>query len=64
MGLCEILWPSSRRLDLVTKMPCYARIGVACARLIDLEAGAVIAHRLEAGRWVTIGTYTNETAEL
>ncbi|MEO7733631.1 MAG: Uma2 family endonuclease [Kofleriaceae bacterium] len=62
--VCEVQCPSTRRLDLVTKMSCYVRLGVAYARLIDLEARAVIAHRLEAGRWVTLGMYTNETAEL
>jgi hypothetical protein len=28
--------------------------------LVDLEARAVTAHRLESGRWVTIGVYGDE----
>lgn len=31
------------------------------AWLVDLEARTVIVHRLEAGRWVTLGYYSDET---
>jgi len=46
---------------LVTKMPYYARVGVAYAWVIDLEARVLTAQRLEAGRWLTVGTYGDET---
>ena len=39
----------------------YAKIGVPYAWLVDLEARTVIVHRLEAGRWVTLGYYSDET---
>jgi Uma2 family endonuclease len=59
--VCEILSPNTRRHDLVTKMPYYARIGVAYAWLVDLEARVLTAQRLESGRWLTLGAYTDET---
>lgn len=42
-------------------MPCYARIGVAFAWLVDAETHLVFAHRLDAGKWRPIGTYSDET---
>jgi Uma2 family endonuclease len=59
--VCEILSPTTRHHDLVDKMPYYAKIGVPYAWLVDLEARTVIVHRLEAGRWVTLGYYSDET---
>ena len=59
--VCEILSPTTRRHDLVDKMPYYAKIGVPYAWLVDLEARTVIVHRLESGRWVTLGYYSDET---
>jgi Uma2 family endonuclease len=59
--VCEILSPTTRRHDLLIKMPYYAKIGVAYHWLVDLEGRAVTAQRLESGRWVTIGVYGDET---
>ncbi|HEX3763053.1 MAG TPA: Uma2 family endonuclease [Kofleriaceae bacterium] len=59
--VCEILSKSTRRHDLLVKMPYYARVGVAYAWIMDLEARVLTAQRLESGRWVTIGTYSDET---
>jgi Uma2 family endonuclease len=59
--VCEVLSPRTRRHDLVTKMPYYAKIGVPNAWLVDIEARVLTAHRLESGRWLTVGTYTDET---
>ena len=47
--------------DLLIKLPYYAKVGVAYHWLVDLEARAVTAQRLESGRWVTIGVYGDET---
>jgi len=58
--VCEILSPTTRRHDLLIKMPYYAKIGVAYAWLVDLEARAVTAQRLESGRWLTLATYGDE----
>jgi Uma2 family endonuclease len=59
--VCEILSKTTRRHDLLIKLPYYARIGVAYAWVVDLEARVVMAHRLESGAWRTIGTYSDET---
>jgi Uma2 family endonuclease len=59
--VCEILSKNTRRHDLLIKMPYYARVGVAYAWVVDLEARVLIAHRLESGAWRTIGTYSDET---
>ena len=59
--VCEILAPTTRRHDLLVKMPYYARVGVSCSWLVDLEARALTAHRLESGRWLTLGAYGDET---
>jgi Uma2 family endonuclease len=57
----EILSKNTRRHDLLVKMPYYARVGVAYAWIVDLEARVLTAQRLESGRWLTIGTYSDET---
>lgn len=59
--VCEILSKSTRRHDLLIKMPYYARVGVAYAWTVDVEARVLIAHRLESGAWRTIGTYSDDT---
>ena len=59
--ICEILSPTTRRHDHLVKMPFYARIGVAFAWLVDAESRLVFAHRLDAGEWRPIGTFSDET---
>ena len=59
--ICEILSPRTRRHDLLVKLPYFARVGVAYAWVVDLEARVLIAQRLESGAWRTIGTYSDET---
>lgn len=57
---CEILSPTTRRHNLLTKKPFYARIGVAHLWLVDLDARVVVASRLEQGRWVELGSYGDD----
>jgi Uma2 family endonuclease len=59
--VCEILSPTTKRHDLLIKLPYYAKIGVPYHWLVDLEARAVTAQRLESGRWLTLGVYGDET---
>jgi Uma2 family endonuclease len=59
--VCEILSPRTRRHDLLVKLPYYAKIGVSYHWLVDLEARALTAQRLETGRWLTLGVYGDET---
>jgi len=58
--ICEILSPSTRRHNLVVKKPYYARIGVPHLWLVDLEARALTALRLENTRWLDLGTFADE----
>ena len=59
--VCEILSKHTQRHDQLVKMPYYARVGVAYAWLVDLEARVLTAYRLESGAWRMIGTYSEET---
>jgi Uma2 family endonuclease len=59
--VCEILSKHTRRHDQLVKLPYYARIGVAYAWIVDLEARVLTAHRLESTAWRIIGTYSDET---
>lgn len=59
--VCEILSPTTRRHDLLVKLPYYANVGVSYHWLVDLDGRAVTVQRLESGRWVIIGVYGDET---
>ena len=59
--VCEILFTTTRRHDLVVKKPYYARIGLPYRWLVDSDAQALTAHRLENGHWVDLGTWADET---
>jgi Uma2 family endonuclease len=59
--VCEILSKNTRRHDQLVKLPYYAKIGVAYHWLVDIEARVLTAQQLEAGRWLTIGVYGDET---
>jgi len=59
--VCEILSKTTRRHDLLVKLPYYAKVGVAYAWVVDLDARLLTAHRLESGGWRTIGTFGDET---
>jgi Uma2 family endonuclease len=58
--VCEILSPTTRRHDLLVKLPYYAKVGVAYHWLVDLEGRTVTAQRLESGRWLTLGVYGDD----
>jgi Uma2 family endonuclease len=59
--VCEILSKTTRRHDHSVKMPYYAKVGVAYAWLVDLEARVLTAQRLDSSHWLTIGTYSGKT---
>jgi Uma2 family endonuclease len=52
--VCEVISPSSGRLDRMKKMPIYAREGVAYAWIIDPVHQTVEAYEVDANRWQTI----------
>lgn len=58
--VCEVLSDSTRRYDLRTKRPFYARMGVAWLWVVDPDAWLVMAYRNEGGRWVELGVWADE----
>ena len=55
--VCEVVSPSTGRLDRVRKMPVYAREGVGHLWLVDPPARTVEVYRLDAGRWIVASTH-------
>ena len=55
--VCEILSPSTSRLDRAQKLAIYAREGVSHAWLVDPYAGTLEVLRLENGRWTILATH-------
>ena len=53
---CEVLSPSTRRLDLHGKRPIYAREGVRHLWFIDPADHTMEAFELRQGQWVLIGS--------
>lgn len=58
--VCEILSPTTRRHDLLVKKPYYAKAGVPWHWLVDLDARALTAYQLDAGRWIELGAWGDE----
>lgn len=58
--VCEILSPSTERLDRVRKLPAYARHGVAYAWLINPSTRTLEVYRRENGSWVLAGTHADD----
>ena len=57
--LCEILSPSTAKLDRTKKLAIYAREGVSHAWLIDPLARTLEVLRLENGHWTIVATHTD-----
>ena len=55
--VCEILSPSTAVIDRSKKLAIYAREGVGHAWLVDPALQTLEVLRLEAGRWVLLGTH-------
>jgi Uma2 family endonuclease len=58
--ICEVLSPSTARIDRIKKMRIYAEYGVAHAWLIDPLAQTLEAFTLEGGRWVLSDAFEGE----
>ncbi len=58
--VCEVLSSSTRRYDLGTKRPFYAKVGVTWLWVVDPDALLVTASRLENGRWSELGVWSDE----
>ena len=59
---CEVLSPSTRRVDLQEKRPVYAREGVGHLWLIDPIDRTLEAFELRDGEWVLIGCAKDDEA--
>jgi Uma2 family endonuclease len=55
--VCEIVSPSTGRVDRSRKMPRYAADGVAHLWLVDPSARTLEIYRLEAGRWIVAAAH-------
>lgn len=55
--VCEILSPSTNRIDRTRKLPIYARAGIPHAWLIDPATQTLEVYRLEAGYWVVAAVH-------
>jgi Uma2 family endonuclease len=56
--ICEVLSPGTLRLDRVKKMALYGQHGVQHSWLIDPLAKTLEIFRLESGRWVLLGAFS------
>lgn len=59
--ICEILSPSTAAFDRGAKLDLYGSWSVSHAWLVDPDAFTLEAYRLEHGRWVRLGTWSEET---
>jgi Uma2 family endonuclease len=54
--VCEVLSPSTARIDRAEKMPLYAHHGVTDLWLIDPDLQMLEAYELQNGKWVLLVT--------
>jgi Uma2 family endonuclease len=59
--ICEVISPSSGRLDRLKKMPIYLREGVDYAWIVDPEQQTLEAYRHQGDLWNLVGTYGEES---
>lgn len=58
--VCEVMSPSTVRIDRIKKLTIYAREGVRHAWFIDPIAQTVEVLRLESGRWSILATHAGQ----
>lgn len=58
--VCEILSPSTTRLDRVRKLPIYAEHGVRHAWLVDPVVRTLEVYRLEGMRWSPVASHGDD----
>nr|AYM53978.1 hypothetical protein [Pyxidicoccus sp.] len=56
--VCEVLSPSTEKLDRARKMAVYAREGVKHLWLVDPRIQTLEVYRQENGRWLLLGTHS------
>lgn len=58
--ICEVLSPSTYRLDRIKKLRVYGREGVKHAWLVHPVERTLEVLRLESGRWSIVGTFADD----
>jgi len=58
--LCEVVSPSTGRLDRAKKLPVYAREAVRHLWLVDPLARTLESYRLEGGRWLLLRAFSGD----
>jgi Uma2 family endonuclease len=58
--LCEVLSPSTARVDRVQKLPLYAAAGVMHVWLVDPVLRTLEALENQQGRWLLLGAFKND----
>ena len=60
--VCEVISPSTGRIDRSGKMRIYAREGVSHLWLVEPRLETLEVYRLEGGRWIVVGTHAGDDA--
>lgn len=60
--LCEVLSPSTEAFDRSTKLPAYAREGVAHVWPVDPDVKTLEVFRLDGEHYVLVATHAGDTA--
>ena len=55
--VCEVVSPSTERLDRAKKLAVYARAGVAHLWLVNPQSRTLEAYRNDGGRWLLVATH-------
>jgi len=59
--VCEVVSPSTERIDRARKLPIYARENVRQAWLVNPEARTLEIYRRSGEGWLLVGTHDGET---
>ena len=60
--VCEVLSPSTARIDRVEKLPLYAAFGVRHAWLVDPELRTLEVFENRDGKWLLLTAFENDNA--
>ncbi len=58
--VCEVVSPSTERLDRARKLPAYSREGVGHVWVVNPEARTLEVYRRSAETWLLVATYASE----
>jgi Uma2 family endonuclease len=60
--VCEVISPSTARIDRIRKMRLYAREGVGHLWIVDPVLHTIEVYRLDEGRWIVAVVHSGEAA--